>query len=240
MMTRIALVEDHYLFAESLEIALRQDGFDARRVILPGQDERDAPTRQGLLRAVRRLRPSVVLLDLGLGPYGNGLPLIGPLSSDNIAVVVVTSSLDRGRWGECIRHGARKVVAKTAPLVDIVDSIRRIVDGRPVMTPQERDELLATWRREATAVHDMRVRLERLTPREAEVLRELMAGHQVGEIARMWFVSETTVRTQVKAILAKLEVRSQLAAVGLANRAGWLAPDVPTITAPQSTDGAHG
>jgi DNA-binding NarL/FixJ family response regulator len=75
----------------------------------------------------------------------------------------------------------------------------------------------------------MRQRLERLTPREAQVLRELMAGHQVGEIARTWFVSETTVRTQVKAILTKLEVRSQLAAVGLAHRAGWQPPDAAEV-----------
>jgi DNA-binding NarL/FixJ family response regulator len=229
MTTRVALVEDHSLFAESLEIALRQDGLDARRVITPGADDREVRSTPGLLRAVRRVAPHVVLLDLALGPYGNGLPLIRPLVSDGTPVVVVTSTLDRVRWGECLRHGARKVVAKTAPLGDIVGSIRRIADGRPVMTPQQRDELIACWRREATTVREMRQRLERLTPREAQVLRELMAGHQVGEIARTWFVSETTVRTQVKAILTKLEVRSQLAAVGLAHRAGWQPPDAAEV-----------
>jgi DNA-binding NarL/FixJ family response regulator len=49
----------------------------------------------------------------------------------------------------------------------------------------------------------------------------------------MWFVSETTVRTQVKAILAKLEVRSQLAAVGLAHRAGWQPPEAHVVAAPR-------
>lgn len=233
MTTRVALVEDHSLFAESLEIALGREGVDARRVIRPGADGRDARTTPGLLQAIRRVDPHVVLLDLALGPYGNGLPLIRPLTSAGVPVLVVTSSLDRVRWGECLRHGARKVVAKTEPLVDIVASIRRIVDGRSVMSAQERDELVACARRESAAAHDIRVRLEQLTPREAEVLRELMDGHQVGEIARMWFVSETTVRTQVKAILAKLEVRSQLAAVGLAHRAGWQPPEAHTVAAPR-------
>ena len=57
------------------------------------------------------------------------------------------------------------------------------------------------------------------------MLRQLMQGHQVREIARLNVVSEATVRTQVKSILAKLEVSSQLAAVGLAHEAGWRPSD---------------
>ena len=48
-----------------------------------------------------------------------------------------------------------------------------------------------------------------------------MAGHNVLDIARARVVSEGTVRVQVRAILAKLGVSSQIAAVGLAHRAGW-------------------
>jgi hypothetical protein len=51
-----------------------------------------------------------------------------------------------------------------------------------------------------------------------------MAGQQVSEIARSRFVSESTVRTQVKSVLAKLQVRSQLSAVGLAHAVGWCPP----------------
>ena len=74
---------------------------------------------------------------------------------------------------------------------------------------------------EETAI---RRRFEQITRREAEVLGLLMAGQQVGEIASGRFVSESTVRTQVKSILAKLQVRSQLGAVGLAHRVGWSPP----------------
>jgi len=52
----------------------------------------------------------------------------------------------------------------------------------------------------------------------------LMSGLQVVEIARQSFVSESTVRTQVKAVLAKLQVGSQLTAVGLAHAAQWRPP----------------
>jgi two-component system, NarL family, nitrate/nitrite response regulator NarL len=56
------------------------------------------------------------------------------------------------------------------------------------------------------------------------VLGHLMRGQTVHEIATTSFVSEATVRTQVKAILAKLEVSSQIAAVGLAHQIGWHSP----------------
>ena len=51
-----------------------------------------------------------------------------------------------------------------------------------------------------------------------------MQGHAVRDVARHSNTAETTVRTQVKAILAKLEVSSQLAAVGMAYQIGWRAP----------------
>ena len=60
--------------------------------------------------------------------------------------------------------------------------------------------------------------------REAEVLGQLMDGRQVRQIAETSVVSEATVRTQVKSILSKLEVTSQIGAVGLAHHAGWSAP----------------
>ena len=67
----------------------------------------------------------------------------------------------------------------------------------------------------------MHERLSLLTPREGAVLGHLMKGHTVREIAIHSYVSEATVRTQVKSILSKLQVSSQIAAVGLAHRVGW-------------------
>ena len=71
-------------------------------------------------------------------------------------------------------------------------------------------------------------RLDLLSTREREVLADLMAGRSVREIAERKVVSEATVRTQVKAVLAKLEVGSQLAAVGLAHRVDWRPPSEPS------------
>ena len=217
---RIVILEDHVLFAESLELVLTIEGYDVRRFQVPTEEQ----SPQALLSAVTRLRPRVVLLDLDLGPFGEGERLIAPLARAGINVVVVTASVDRARWGEAVRFGARKVLSKSRPLNDIMAAVRRINQGLGVMSREEREDLLQIWSKERSHLVDARSRLELLTVRERQVLTQLMKGQTVREIALAGVVSEATVRTQVKSILAKLEVTSQLAAVGLAHRVGWRAP----------------
>ena len=216
---RVVIVEDHMLFAESLELALTIEGYDVRRVPVPDADTSPA----ALLRTVTRLNPRIVLLDLDLGTFGEGERLITPLAKAGINVVVVTAATEQARWGEAVRFGARKVLSKSRPLNEILATVRRLNQGLRVMEREEREELLATWGRERAHLVTARSKLELLTIRERQVLAQLMEGNTVREIAAAGVVSEATVRTQVKSILAKLEVTSQLAAVGLAHRVAWSA-----------------
>ena len=215
--TRVLIIEDHTLFAESLELALSLEGYDVRRLALPEVGGSMATLRSTALRSNAR----IVLLDLDLGRFGDGMGLIAPLARAGANVVVVTASTDHGRWGACVRQGARKVLSKGRPLQETLSTVRRLHQGLPVMTSDELERLLDAWRSERMVTDDMRRRLELLTPREKQVLGALIEGHNVREIARIGVVSEATVRTQVKSILGKLEVSSQLAAVGLAHHVGW-------------------
>lgn len=217
---RIIILDDHALFAGSLELALSVEGYDVRRVAVP-----DEPTTPGaVLSAVTRLHPQIVLLDLDLGCLGDGVRLIPPLAKAGINVVVVTASSDQARWGEAVRHGARVVLPKSRPLSDILATIRRINQGLPVTTHEERERLLRVWHEQRSENEDLKTRVSTLTVREAQVLGHLMHGRTVHDIATASVVSEATVRTQVKAILAKLGVSSQLAAVGIAHHIGWRPP----------------
>lgn len=216
---RVAIVEDHALFAESLELALNLEGYAVQRVVLPEEG-----TPSATLSAVLSERPQIVLLDLDLGRVGDGVRLIAPLAKAGIQVVVLTASSDRARWGEALRNGARRVLSKSQPLNDILSTVRRIHQGFPVMDHQEREELISYWREQGLERVALQRRLALLTPREETVLGELMHGRSVRDIATESVVSEATVRTQVKAILSKLEVSSQIAAVGLANSTGWRPP----------------
>ncbi|MDT9592540.1 response regulator transcription factor [Nocardioides zeae] len=219
--TRTVIVEDHQLFAESLEIAMTVEGYDIRRMPVP---DASVSVHQ-MVTSVLRHRPRIVLLDLDLGTFGDGVRLINPIARGGANVVVVTGSLDPGRWGECVWHGARQVLAKTRPLNEILAVVRRLSQGLNVMEAEERERLLRHWHEQRREVQQHRERLDRLTPRERQVLSGLVAGQQVRDIARASVVSEATVRTQVKSILAKLEVSSQIAAVGLARQARWQPPE---------------
>jgi len=216
---RIVLVEDHAVFAESLELALGMDGHEAHVLAPDG-----AANLPAMAATIQRLEPDIVLLDLELGSLGSGRRLITPLVRAHIHVVVVTSTTDRALWGECLALGARRVLSKSAPLGEIRSTIRAIAAGAPVMDQQERTDLIALARQVDDELLTIRARLEELSPRENAVLGRLMHGETVREIATASFVTEATVRTQVKAILAKLHVSSQIAAVGLANRVGWQPP----------------
>jgi len=209
-LTRVTIVEDHELFAEALDVALTLEGHHVHRVSIRD----DAMRARNLLEAIVHSRPRVVLLDLNLGASANGVRVVRPLTLAGIAVVVVTGSIDRARWGECLSYGARTVLS----------TIRMIGDGRSVLSLEERDRLLACFHQQRGRELDSRARLESLTFREREILGRLINGEHVREIAQRSFVSEATVRTQVKSILAKLGVSSQLAAATLALRAGWRPP----------------
>ena len=214
---RVLIVDDHVLFAESLELALSLEGYDVRRLELPEDGGSMATLRSLALRA----NPRTVLLDLDLGRFGDGVNLIAPLAKAGINVVVLTASEELGRWGGCMRLGARRVLPKSGALQQALATVRRLHQGLPVMNPEELETLLDAWARDRRANDDLRRRLDLLTPRERQVLGALIEGHTVRAISEASVVSEATVRTQVKSILSKLEVSSQLAAVGMANQIGW-------------------
>lgn len=218
---RVVIVDDHVLVAEALVLALGAEGYDVRRVVVP-----EEPGEVGaLVAAITRLRPDVVLLNLDLGPFGDGAPLVAPLTEADANVVVLTGLTDRARWGEVLAAGARTVLSKSQPLSDILATVHKIDRGLPVFEGTDREALVDVWMRRVDEHGHAHERMNLLTSREREVLGHLMRGHAVREIASRRVVSEATVRTQVKSILSKLEVSSQLAAVGLAHQVGWRAPD---------------
>jgi two-component system, NarL family, nitrate/nitrite response regulator NarL len=215
--TRVVLVEDHVLLAESLYIALGAEGLHVCTVDVP-TGATDAVT---LLQPILAHHPDVVLLDLDLGTAGDGTALVGPLTKAGSSVVVVTAAREKTRWGQCLANGAHTVLPKSARLEEIVDTVRRVASGELPMPETQRLELIQTWYRARTDDQVIRARFGRLTRREEEVLAALTEGRRVRDIASEWHVSEATVRSQVKSVLAKLGVTSQIAAVAFARELDW-------------------
>lgn len=215
MSARILIVEDHDLLAQSLTLALKADGFEVERA--------GELTPEGVLKAAEGLHADVVLLDLDLGAAGSSLPLVPGLRGLGASVVMVTGETNRARLGECVEAGALGIVPKSAPFDHLVDTIREAAHMRTILPKPERDELLAEMRRQHAEEEARLAVFNRLTRRERDVLAGLCDGKSAETIASEAYVSLATVRTQVHALLQKLGVNSQLAAVALARRAEWKA-----------------
>jgi len=215
-MQRVLIVDDHSLVAVGLRLALRARGWDV--------EVADGPTVDAVLDRARDFAPGCILLDLHLGELGNGRDLIAPLRDTCPAVVMLTGETDRLLLAGCVEAGADGWISKGAFLDDVVASVEDAVAGRPLVGVVQRQELLDDLRVHRASLERSRSPFESLTPREQRVLGALVEGLSGEEIARAQFVAVTTVRSQVQAILRKLGVRSQLAAVATATRAGWTAP----------------
>jgi two-component system nitrate/nitrite response regulator NarL len=219
---RIVVVDSHNLFAECLCLWLCLRGHHAVAVEPPPR----ASSVAMMLAPVLREHPEIVIVNISRSSAGDGIGLVHPLTLSGVHVVVVTEDTDRARWGQALALGARAVVPKDAPLSSIAAALRRLRDGTGAMAAEERRALVAHYRAQHARAAEQHELLETLSQRESEILSHLTWGQAVGEIARLSFVSEATVRTQVRSVLAKLGVSSQLAAVALARNNGWVPCDV--------------
>ena len=215
---KVLLVEDHELLAGTLAMALRQRGLEVRAAA--------GPSAAAVVDLARTLAPVLVLLDLDLGPaMGSGLDLIRPLTEAGARVVMVTGVADRARLGACLEAGAVGVVSKATEFSVLIDTVQRALQGAPLMREDERQALLDAARARRRADHDRLAPFDALTPKEQAVLAHLLAGESAETIAERSYVSLATVRSHIRAILLKLGVNSQLAAVAVARNAGWPATE---------------
>lgn len=229
-MATIAIVDDHELLAETLRLSLVDAGFNARRIQLRALGQ--------LIDDVLAVRTDLVLLDLDLGPFGDALPVIAPLSRAGVRVVVVTGIVDPLRIAAALEQGAIGFRSKADGFDALVESARAALTTTHPLDPATRVTLLERLRR-ARAEREQRLApFRRLTQRERAALTAMSCGLSVHEIAAEWVVSDATVRTHVRGVLAKLDVRSQLAAVGLALRSGWLEGQRAELSSPCSTQRA--
>jgi DNA-binding NarL/FixJ family response regulator len=208
----VCVVDDHPLIAGALRAGLEAAGCDVR-VVLP-----DEPS--STLDAVLAREDDLVVLDLDLGAF-SGAPLAVELAAVDRRVIMLTASDDRITRAELLEAGAEAVLSKVAPLEATIRDLRAALAGLPLTPPGERASLLAELEDHRQGLAAARAPFERLSPREVQVLRALCAGATANEIAEREVVGLATIRTHIRGILTKLDVRHQLAAVALAHRVGW-------------------
>jgi DNA-binding NarL/FixJ family response regulator len=212
---RVLIVDDQRLLADSLCLALRLEGLEPE--VAPVTDRND------LVEIVRGAAPALVLLDLDLrGPLGDGADLVAPCVAAGARVLVLTGTTDPIWIARALEQGACAAVDKAIPFDDLLGVVMSAARGETLLEPAERERALGRLRFHRASRERALAPFTSLTPREQQVLRALSVGLTVPRIAEAWVVSEATVRSQVHAVLRKLDVRSQLEAVATAARVGWL------------------
>ncbi len=210
---RVMIVDDHSMLVDALKMSLETTPAGETPIeVIVALDL----THNSVLDLALLEQPDVVLLDVDLGTDERNVDLVAPLTRSGHSVVLFTGWNGAGLLGDAIEAGAAGILRKSDTFDRLLGGIRDAAAGRSVTPPAERDSLVAEARR-LHEVDDVRAaRLASLTPRELHVLERLTTGSTAEQIASDETISLSTVRTHIKAILRKLEVSSQLAAVASA------------------------
>lgn len=201
-------MEDHRVVAEGLA-ALINDQADMRVVGNVG-------TVAECVAAAAELNPDVVLLDFRL-PDGTGPDAAAAIRGIRPAskmIFLTREDTEAARFA-AVQSGASAFLHKSRAAAEVVAAIRDVARGRMLITPRTIATLIA--KRKA-----MDAQLERLTPREKEVLRLMAEGFPSRAIAAELGISYTTVRTHIRGLGSKLAVHSKLEAVVKARELGLI------------------
>ena len=210
MAIRVLIVDDHSVVREGLRMFLAAD--PDLEVVGEAADGAEA------VRLALELRPNVVIMDLLL-PVMDGVAATEAIRSKlpETQVIALTSVLESDSVVEAIRAGAIGYLLKDTQAVELRKFIKAAAAGQLQLSSQASGYLL----------HAVRTpeRSNNLTPREMDVLRLIVDGQSNKEMARMLHLTEETIKSHVRRVLAKLEVQSRTQAAMAAIRMGILRAD---------------
>ncbi|WP_327041641.1 response regulator transcription factor [Micromonospora ureilytica] len=176
----------------------------------------------------RELRPDVAVLDVRM-PRRDGISATRAIVTDGLADVLVltTFDLDEYVFG-ALRAGAAGFLLKDTDADGLVSAVRTVARGDGFIAPTVTRRLITAFAATAPgASADARAALDTLTPRERDVLACLGLGLSNQQIADRLVLAESTAKTHVSRILAKLDLRSRVQAAILAQEVGLPPPPQP-------------
>jgi two-component system response regulator NreC len=216
MKIRLMLVDDHQVVRSGL------------RMLLGGESDveivGEAGTAAEALEAVQKLRPQVVLMDIGL-PDMSGIDATRAIKRTHpeVAVVALTIHEDEEYFFKMLEAGAGGYVPKRAAPEELLTAIRTAAAGEVYLYPSLAKLLVRDYLAQARS-SEAGTTLDGLTDREQEVLRYLAEGSDNDEIAEALVISAKTVARHRENIMRKLGLHSRAELVRYAIRKGIIKP----------------
>jgi DNA-binding NarL/FixJ family response regulator len=194
------IVDDHEVVREGLRLSLSR----APHIRVVGE----ASDGQTAVALAERRRPDVVIMDVRM-PGMDGLEATKLLTErvPTTAVLIFTAYSERSLLGRGLESGAKGYILKEAPHQTLLRAIEKVAAGDGYVDPALMPAFLTG-----------RGRDDMLTAREREILQLLADGMSNGDVAQRLFISQETVKSHVRHILAKLEADTRTQAVAIALR----------------------
>jgi DNA-binding NarL/FixJ family response regulator len=216
---RVLIVDDDDLMRAGLRGVLASD----ERIELVGEAD---DGRQAVYRT-RLLRPDLVLMDVRM-PDLDGISATRELLAafPEVKVVILTTFEQDDYIFGALSAGASGFLLKRTRPEELIAAIHTVAAGDSLLSPSVTSRVIERMAGQPSPDAARDARLEELTPRETEVLSLMARGLSNAEIASTLVIEESTVKTHVKRILAKLDARDRVQAVifayetGLASAAG--------------------
>lgn len=209
-MIRVAIVDDQALVRSGL------------RMIVESQPDLSVVAEAGdgdeAVRLIRSERPDVVLMDVRM-PRMDGIEATRQVSAATRVVILTTYELDEYVF-DALSAGASAFLLKASPPEDLIRAIRVVASGDALLAPSVTKRLIEQFAHRPERAARGANRLDELTSREIDVLKEVARGHTNAEIAANLHVAETTVKTHVAHVLDKLQLRDRVQAVIVAYESG--------------------
>jgi DNA-binding NarL/FixJ family response regulator len=214
---RVLLVDDDELMRAGLAAVLSSD--PAIEVV--GQ----ASTGRLALERVRVGRPDVVLMDVRM-PDLDGIAATRRLlaAAPEVRIIILTTFEQDDYIFGAIDAGASGFLLKRTPPEELLSAIHAVAAGDSLLSPSVTRIVLEHLARQPTPTTESTGQLSELTPRELQVLELIARGQSNREIAANLVIEESTVKTHIKRILLKLNLRDRIHAVIFAYETGLAQP----------------
>ncbi|MBO0961510.1 response regulator transcription factor [Neobacillus sp. MM2021_6] len=208
MRTRILIADDHHVVRRGLVFFLRTQ----KELEIVGE----AANGMEAVELAKSLKPDLILMDLVM-PEMDGIQATRLIKKEQptIKIMMLTSFSDQDHVIPALEAGASGFQLKDIQPDDLVASIKKIMNGENQLHPTATSHLLANLSNKGKPK-----KLEELTKRELDVLKEIAKGKSNKEIAASLFITEKTVKTHVSNLLGKLELadRTQAALYAVKNQ----------------------